>query len=211
MSRIPLRVQSGTLGAALEDRQAYCAAIAIVEQTASWRCTVNCIAAARRNGHVPRGRSARALACLHRASRSGCTAQRLNSRPLKRARGSERPGSDGPARPVGASVVVSTGSIESKFPDLQNAVGVAILSLVLNLFGGLSEACDFVDLAQNSFCTHPVAHQGYDLALARPPLQGSIGHCSCTSPTVFTRLRLVSRYARVGCSSIHQTGSLGFT
>ena len=53
-----------------------------------------------------------------------------------------------------------------------------------NLFGGLSTACDFVDLvqpgdysvtafpAQNGFFTPPVVHQEHDLALARPPLQG---------------------------------------
>ena len=65
-----------------------------------------------------------------------------------------------------------------------------------NLFGGLSPACDFVDLvqsgnylvallpAQNGFYTHPVAHQGHNLALARPPLQGSFERRSCTSATV---------------------------
>ena len=54
------------------------------------------------------------------------------------------------------------------------------------LFGGRSVACDFVDLvqpvnylvtafpAQNGFCIRPVAHQGHDLALTRPPLQGLI-------------------------------------
>ena len=26
-----------------------------------------------------------------------------------------------------------------------------------NLFGGMSEACDFVDLVQNGFCVRPVA------------------------------------------------------
>jgi hypothetical protein len=55
-----------------------------------------------------------------------------------------------------------------------------------SLFGGRSVACDFVDLvqpvnysvtafpAQNGFCIRPVAHQGHDLALTRPPLQGLI-------------------------------------
>ena len=52
------------------------------------------------------------------------------------------------------------------------------------LFSGLSEACDFVDLAQNAFCTHPVA-----------PLQGSFGRRFAASPTM-------SRF-----SSIHQTAS----
>ena len=42
-----------------------------------------------------------------------------------------------------------------------------------NLFGGLSPACDFVDLVQNGFCTRPVA-----------PLQGSFERRSCTSTTV---------------------------
>ena len=73
------------------------------------------------------------------------------------------------------------------------------------------QRCDFADLvhprrpsgysvtafpAQNGFCTRPVAL-----------LQGSIGPRSCTSPAVFTRLRLVSRFARVGLISIHQPGS----
>ena len=51
------------------------------------------------------------------------------------------------------------------------------------LFGGLSEPCDFVELAQsgnysvtvfptqNAFCTHPVAHQGHDL---RPSLRSCL-------------------------------------
>ena len=47
-----------------------------------------------------------------------------------------------------------------------------------NPFGEMSTACDFVDLAQNGFCTRPVA-----------PLQGSLGHRSCASPTV-SRLRI---------------------
>ncbi|MCS3679001.1 hypothetical protein GGP72_002798 [Salinibacter ruber] len=38
--------------------------------------------------------------------------------------------------------------------------------------------------AQNGFCTRPVAHQRHDLASARPPLQGSFGPRSCTSPAV---------------------------
>jgi hypothetical protein len=41
------------------------------------------------------------------------------------------------------------------------------------LLGRLSMACDFADLVQNGFCTHPVA-----------PLQGSFGPRSCTSPAV---------------------------
>jgi hypothetical protein len=41
-----------------------------------------------------------------------------------------------------------------------------------NLFGGLSPACDFVDLVQNGFYTRPVA-----------PLQGLFGRRSCTSTT----------------------------
>ena len=45
----------------------------------------------------------------------------------------------------------------------------------------MSTACDFVDLAQNGFCTRPVA-----------PLQGSLGHRSCASPTV-SRLRIHSQ------------------
>ena len=53
--------------------------------------------------------------------------------------------------------------------------------LVENLFGEMSTACDFVDLAQNGFCTRPVA-----------PLQDSLGHRSCASPTV-SRLRIHSQ------------------
>ena len=45
-------------------------------------------------------------------------------------------------------------------------------------------ACDFTALVQNGFCTSPVAHQGHDLALARPPLQGSFERRSCTSTAV---------------------------
>ena len=52
-----------------------------------------------------------------------------------------------------------------------------------------SQRCDFVDLAQNGFCIRLVAHQGYDLVLTRPPLQGSFEHHFATSPTV-SRLRI---------------------
>ena len=79
---------------------------------------------------------------------------------------------------------------------------------VENLFGGLSPACDFMDLvqsgnysvvtlpahpgeysvtafpAQNEFYTRPVTHEGHDLARARPPLQGSFGHLFAASTTV---------------------------
>ena len=47
------------------------------------------------------------------------------------------------------------------------------VSWVENLFGGLSPACDFVDLMQNGFYTRPVG-----------PLQGSFERRSCTSTTV---------------------------
>ena len=40
-----------------------------------------------------------------------------------------------------------------------------------NLFGGLSPACDFMDLVQNSFFTPPVV-----------PLQGSLEHRSALRP-----------------------------
>jgi hypothetical protein len=56
-------------------------------------------------------------------------------------------------------------------------------------------ACDFVDLVQNGFFTPPVVHQGHDLALARPPLQGSFGHRSAFRPLC------------LGYVSIRQTGS----
>ena len=72
--------------------------------------------------------------------------------------------------------------------------------------------------AQKAFCTCPVAHQGNDLALTRPPLQGSFGHLSAASTTVFTRrahqhrkgMTFGPRFARVGCTSIHQTNSERF-
>ena len=64
-----------------------------------------------------------------------------------------------------------------------------------NLFGELSTACDFVDLVQNGFFTPPVVRQGHDLALARPPLQGSFGHRSALRPLC------------LGYVSIRQTGS----
>jgi len=67
--------------------------------------------------------------------------------------------------------------------------------------------------AQNAFCTPPVVHQRHDLALARPPLQGSFERLFVASPTVFTRrarqhrkgMIFGPRFARVGFSSIHQT------
>ena len=55
-----------------------------------------------------------------------------------------------------------------------------------NLFGGLSPACDFVDLVQNGFFTPPVV-----------PLQGSFGHRSALRPLC------------LGYVSIRQTGSYG--
>ena len=55
------------------------------------------------------------------------------------------------------------------------------ICLVEDLFGEMSTACDFVDLAQNGFGTRPVA-----------PLQGSLGHRSCASLTV-SRLRIHSQ------------------
>ena len=64
-----------------------------------------------------------------------------------------------------------------------------------NLFGGLSTACDFVDLVQNGFFTPPVV-----------PLQGSFGHRSALRPLCLLA-ELVSRFARVGYVSIRQTGS----
>ena len=72
-----------------------------------------------------------------------------------------------------------------------------------NLFGGLSPACDFVDLVQNGFHTRPVAHQGHDLALARPPLQGSFERRSCTSTTVSRhRIHPPNRFWKVPGESI---------
>ena len=47
-----------------------------------------------------------------------------------------------------------------------------------------SQRCDFVDLVQNGFCVRLVAHQGHDLVLTRPPLQGSFERHLATSPTV---------------------------
>jgi len=52
-----------------------------------------------------------------------------------------------------------------------------------------------MDLVQNGFYTRPVVHQGHDLALARPPLQGSFGHRSALRPLC------------LGFVSIRQTGS----
>jgi hypothetical protein len=47
--------------------------------------------------------------------------------------------------------------------NIVSADQTELLQNVKKLFGGRSVACDFVDLAQNSFCTRPVA-----------PLQGLI-------------------------------------
>ena len=55
-----------------------------------------------------------------------------------------------------------------------------------NLFGGLSTACDFMDLVQNGFFTPPVV-----------PLRGSFGHRSALRPLC------------LGYVSIRQTGSKG--
>jgi hypothetical protein len=80
---------------------------------------------------------------------------------------------------------------------------------VQNLFGGLSPACDFMDLVQNGFYTRPVAHQGHDLALARPPLQGSFERRSCTSITVSRhRIHPPNRFSnlQVDVSPIRSSG-----
>ena len=53
-----------------------------------------------------------------------------------------------------------------------------------------------MDLVQNGFFAPPVVHQGHDLALARPPLQGSFGHRSGLRPLC------------LGYVSIRQTGSI---
>ena len=76
-----------------------------------------------------------------------------------------------------------------------------------NLFGGLSPACDFVDLvqpgnylvtafpAQNGFCTRPVAHQGHDLAGLGPRYRARLSAVRARRPLC------------LDIGSIHQTGS----
>jgi len=41
---------------------------------------------------------------------------------------------------------------------------------------------EYAQYLRKGFCIRPVAHQGHDLALARPPLQGSFGHRSALRP-----------------------------
>jgi len=55
--------------------------IAVVERTAPWRRTFSRIASAKRNGYLPRGRSAQASTCWSSFSVKLLTVCRLNSRP----------------------------------------------------------------------------------------------------------------------------------
>ena len=68
-------------------------------------------------------------------------------------------------------------------------------SKLQNLFSGLSTACDFADLAQNGFCTRPVAHQRHDLAGLGPRYRARLGPIRARRPLC------------LGSISIHQTGS----
>ena len=65
---------------------------------------------------------------------------------------------------------------------------------------------EYAQYLRKGFCIRPAAHQEHDLALARPPLQGSIERRFAASPTVFTRrarqhrkgMTFGPRFARVG-------------
>jgi hypothetical protein len=63
-----------------------------------------------------------------------------------------------------------------------------------NLFGGMSEACDFVDLVQKGFCVRPVAHQGHDLAGLGPRYRARLSAVRARRPLC------------LDIGSIHQTG-----
>ena len=75
---------------------------------------------------------------------------------------------------------------------------LSLFCFIANLFGGLSPACDFVDLVQNGFYTRPVAHQGHDLAGLGPRYRARLSAVRARRPLC------------LDIGSIHQTGSASF-